>query len=288
MTNLTLQQQNKLKKLAKVVDGGNLAIVQYLMEIDEKNEEKIKEIEAKIPDLEKVVGHLKGKDGKDGQTGQSIRGKDGRNGEDGKDYILTEKDKKEIAQKITVPVVKQIIETKTIIKEQPIVKETIIKEAIPLHTSPEEIRNLLELLGEDERLDAKSIKNLELAFKAYLQLNPPNGPMLHPVSLGNLPDVNVAGATVGQVLTWNGVYWYAANGGGGGSTTIYTDTVSGTIDGVNTTFTVSHSITSAIVLVLANSNYQPGVDFTTSGTTITMMVAPDSSLSGQSFWCSHT
>lgn len=72
------------------------------------------------------------------------------------------------------------------------------------------------------------------------------------------------------------------------ATTFYTDTVTGTIDGVNQTFTVTNTITSALALYLANSIYRPSVDFTTSGTTITMVVAPDSSLSGEPFWLLHT
>ena len=75
---------------------------------------------------------------------------------------------------------------------------------------------------------------------------------------------------------------------GSGTITIYNDTVSGTIDGSNTTFTVSNTIISAINLFLGNSTYQYGVDYTTSGTTITMIVAPDISLAGQPFWCAHT
>lgn len=69
--------------------------------------------------------------------------------------------------------------------------------------------------------------------------------------------------------------------------TVYSDTVSGTIDGVNTVFTVASTINTAFSLYLANSVYQPVVDFTTSGTTITMLVAPDASLSGQPFWLLH-
>lgn len=68
----------------------------------------------------------------------------------------------------------------------------------------------------------------------------------------------------------------------------YTETVSGTINGSNVTFTVATTVTQALALFLSNSVYQPGVDFTTSGTTITMTLAPDSSLSGLPFWLLHT
>lgn len=73
----------------------------------------------------------------------------------------------------------------------------------------------------------------------------------------------------------------------GSSVTFYTENVSGTIDGANKTFTVPTLITQALALWLANSIYEPSVDFTTSGSTITMTVAPDASLSGQPFWLLH-
>lgn len=74
-----------------------------------------------------------------------------------------------------------------------------------------------------------------------------------------------------------------------GGVTIYNDTVSGTIDGVNRSFTVPNSISAngAIALFLAGAPYQQGVDYTYSGTTITMTIAPDASLSGQPFWMAH-
>jgi hypothetical protein len=74
----------------------------------------------------------------------------------------------------------------------------------------------------------------------------------------------------------------------GGGTAPFAETVSGTINSVNVTFTVPTTIVKAQALYLANSVYQPVVDFTTSGTTITMTVAPDISLAGQPFWLLHT
>jgi len=68
----------------------------------------------------------------------------------------------------------------------------------------------------------------------------------------------------------------------------YADTVSGTINGSNVTFTVSNTILTALVLFLNGVPLQPSVDFTTSGTTITMTVAPDAGLSGTPFWLLHT
>ncbi len=88
----------------------------------------------------------------------------GDKGDPGKDYILTQQDKEEIAllasKEIVVPVVEKVIEKTEVIKEQPIITE-IVKE-VALTDKPEIIRNKLEILQGDERLDKKSIKGLEL------------------------------------------------------------------------------------------------------------------------------
>lgn len=75
---------------------------------------------------------------------------------------------------------------------------------------------------------------------------------------------------------------------GSSGVSIFNDTVSGTINSSNVTFTVPNTIAAAISLYLANSIYQAGVDYTFTGTTITMTVAPDASLSGQPFFLVHT
>ncbi len=81
----------------------------------------------------------------------------------GEDYVLTEQDKKDIANSIDVPIVEKVIEKTEVIKEQPIVTEVtneIVKE-VAVTDKPEVIRDKLETLTGDERLDAKSIKGLE-------------------------------------------------------------------------------------------------------------------------------
>lgn len=100
------------------------------------------------------------------------------------------------------------------------------------------------------------------------------------VSSINFTGAGHTGSAIGTAVT--------ENFPSGGGTTIYTETVSGTINGSNTIFTVPTTVAAPIVLVLANSTYQNLVDYTVSGTTITMTTAPDSSLSGQSFWMVHT
>lgn len=105
--------------------------------------------------------------------------------------------------------------------------------------------------------------------------------------INNNPDQQFV--TVKQLTDFLKRGGFRGGAGSGTSTTqtVYSDTVSGTIDGVNTVFTVATNINTAFTLYLANSVYQPGIDFTTSGTTITMVVAPDASLSGQPFWLLH-
>lgn len=71
------------------------------------------------------------------------------------------------------------------------------------------------------------------------------------------------------------------SGGGGGTLTWYD--VSGTIDGSNVTFTIPVSPASGIILVLARQMQMDTIDYSVTGSTITMTYAPDASFSGQGF-----
>lgn len=104
------------------------------------------------------------------------------------------------------------------------------------------------------------------------------------VFLSSLIDVNINNPVANQTLQYINGKWTNSTASGG---TFYTETVSGLINSVNKTFTVATNINTAFALYLANSVYQPNVDFTYSGTTITMIVAPDISLAGQPFWLLH-
>lgn len=230
--NIPIDKKRKLEKLAKIVQGGNLAILDHLLEIEDMIIEVKKEVPALHKAFEKIRGEpgytpQKGKDYNDGYTPK--KGVDYR---DGENYILTVKDKADIVKSIKIPVVEKIIEKQkeTIIKEIPIVKETIIKEPLTLKFTPQELRDLLELLQDDERIDAKYIKGLEELCR---KINPPNGPMLHPVGLGNLPDVNVVGVTTGQSIVWNGVYWQNSN-------SVQVSSISGVLDPTAQGFTIAY------------------------------------------------
>lgn len=86
----------------------------------------------------------------------------------------------------------------------------------------------------------------------------------------------------------NDLRWHGGGISSPRQLTIYNDTVNGTINGINKVFTVSNTIAFPIALYLANSIYQATVDYTVSGITITMVLAPDASLSGQPFFLAHT
>ena len=85
----------------------------------------------------------------------------------GKDAVITDEIKKEIAVEaatlammdIQVPVVDKIIEKTEVIKEQPIVTQEIKEVAIAERA--EAIRDKLESLKDDERLDKSAIKGLD-------------------------------------------------------------------------------------------------------------------------------
>jgi hypothetical protein len=139
--------QDTLKAIAELVSNKKnaddllsavQAVLKIFAELKDANEEERKDILARFTalksDIEKRVASIKdgvdGKDGRDGAqgpAGESIIGPAGKDGRDGKDG-----------------------------------KDGNIKDL-----SPDEIRNALELLEGEERLDASAIKNLEKYVKEY-------------------------------------------------------------------------------------------------------------------------
>lgn len=111
-------------------------------------------------------------------------------GEPGKDYVLTAKDKKEIAKSIKVPVVEKVIET--IIEKQPIVTNEVKEVAVA--DTPEKIKEKLEGLEGEERLDAKAIKNLPKSIFG-------GGGGIKRIDAAN--DTRIISPTNGQTLVWN-------------------------------------------------------------------------------------
>ncbi len=89
---LNPKQKRKLEKLSKVVDEGNLAVVEHIFELEEKLDSDIAEIkkiatENKLPpEIVAKIKTVKGEKGDKGDKGDiGNDGKDGTNGRDGKD-----------------------------------------------------------------------------------------------------------------------------------------------------------------------------------------------------------
>lgn len=228
----------------------NTHLTESLKEIKDRNEESLKQIEKRNADaLEGIINTLKAEI-------PSLNLK-GPAGDAGKDYVLTEKDKQEIAGSITVPVVDRIIEKREVvkIKEQPIYKTEVVKtivekEVVKHEDGTEIIKKLNNLEGV---LDPSVIKgltaNIKALFKAVSERKREKGGM---------------------------------GGGGVGAGDIKVETPSGSINGSNTAYTVTKKITKVIGFAI-NGQYIHTSEYTTSGKTITFSTALPASLSGLGF-----
>lgn len=165
---LTKKQEELIKLAEKGGRDSGLFLLDKLHELEDELSDSIKEIKNKfdnaineikntVPDLDKVLASIKGKDGNNSVV-------PGPKGEDGNDYILTESDKKEIAGKVKIPIVEKIVEKIEVIKEQPMITNEIKEVAIA--EKPEIIRNKLETLKGKERLAITAIDGLEEKIKA--------------------------------------------------------------------------------------------------------------------------
>lgn len=197
---LTPKQKRKVDKIAKVIAGGELAIAEHLLEIEDKFEETIEQIKKEVPNLEKIL--------------EVIRG------EDGDDYVLTDEDMTEIAQKtannvdlnevaknaaklfpteqivesaatlaaskVKVPVVEKVVEKTEVIKEVPneLNVDVIVEEKVDekVKEQEERIKNaikeytdeLFDVFKEDSK-DAQSgytdeVKTLQNRTQLLLQI----------------------------------------------------------------------------------------------------------------------
>ena len=130
----------------------------------------------------------------------------------------------------------------------------------------EPIRDSLELLQGDERLDASAIKNLPEATRQIVHAAGHN-------SLWTLADVNVAGIQPGQSLTWNGIFWEPYTPAGGGGTPVYGEDL--TPQGPGSSFTLADTPIAGTVRLYRGGSYQsvPNGDYTIAGDTVTLAIA---------------
>lgn len=234
---ITPQQKRQQERIANILEGNKIGVITELnsleKQINDLNERLIQTIQ-KVERMDIPDWYI------------PVKGVDY---EDGKDYILTDQDKKDIAESITVPVVEKVIEkrTETIIeKQQPIINE-ITKET--------RIENPFELVGEsiiekinelptdvDEyKIDASHIKNL------------PKSSIVNNQSISSRVGVQVysSGSKIGTKtmdlnFSGDGVSVENVNGMtnvsiAGGSGTITVEIPVGVKNGVNNRFTVTHT-----------------------------------------------
>jgi hypothetical protein len=226
---LTQEQRAKIKKVAKLVDfesKGAISLLEYLYELEDKYEKEIPELSELIEELKKERPDRQEIKEMVDEILSSFEMRIPKDGEDGKDYILTEDDKKEIASKITVPKPQpdKIIEkhTETVKIEQPIeiIKEVAVITDEEITSRGEAIRDGLELLQDDDRLDKKAIKGLDDYDEvARLAREPRRSGMVGKGLLSQMNDVNIQSPTNGQGLVYNSTTGLWENGAGGGGTT---------------------------------------------------------------------
>lgn len=125
----------------------------------------------------------------------------------------------------------------------------------------EQVRDKLESLKEENRLDASAIKNLpEFIKEKGIRVIGGHGP------LWGLEDVDVVGITVGQSIKWDGIRWIPFTPSGSTGTSVYNEVVSGS----GTTFTLAHTPILGTVRVYANGQrLTPTVDYSITGAVIT-------------------
>ena len=174
----------------------------------------------------------------------------GDKGDKGDDYVLTQKDKQEIASSITVPIVEKVIVEKTeVIKEQPIVTE-IVRE-VALTDTANQLRDKLESLKKGEKLTIYAIEDLADLLE--------------------------------ELKKWRGeVGTFMSMGGGGGFTSpVYNfvddEVLTGTIDGNNTIFTINRlPYRGSVKIYRGGSRQRVGEDYTLNSTQkqITFLIVP--------------
>lgn len=201
-------------------------------------------------------------------------------GDDGQDYILTERDRQQIASKIKVPIVEKVIE-KTII-EQPIVKEVAIGD------TPDEVVEKVNTAS--KKIKADRVEGMAGLMRevANYGSNPQGGATGGTNQILIKNNGTLVSAHVTELdFTTNMSLTYGNNGkitvtATGGSSAFYVETPTGAINGSNKIYTTANTITTVLSLHINGQFIHPS-EYTASGAGFTMGTALDSSLSGLGF-----
>lgn len=160
-----------LEKASQLEKGKEIALANEFIQLDTKVENLNSKIDLVNENLKKKLDEELSYEVDEEKIVESVLAKVEipvpKNGIDGKDYILTKKDKEEIANSIKVPIVEKVIEKTEVIKEQPIVTNEI-KEVAVKDTGEEIVLKINELpLEEEFKIDASHIKNLPKHEQRY-------------------------------------------------------------------------------------------------------------------------
>jgi hypothetical protein len=205
---LSPDQVKQLKRLAAIVDKGNVGVFEYLSEVETKvtdmmaeNKQMMadcmKQMRSEMPNMMKLAESLKGQDGKD----SNVQGPKGNPGKDGytpiknKDYFdgINGKNGKDGLTPDTNAIIREVVSLIPTPKDGVNGKDGNIKEL-----SPQEIRDSLELLQGEERLDAKYIKGLD-------PIKTPDGKFINGGIIGRnlVKDVDISASLDGITKTFN-------------------------------------------------------------------------------------
>lgn len=173
---LTPKERKRLEKIASVIEDGELAIAEFLFELEEKFEEKVEEVKAdsekrinelreSFPDISEALESIRGKDGEDGKDSE-IPGPKGDRGEKGErgpkgDSIVGPQGPIGERGEVGPPGPPGRDADETLIVEK-------IEKDLPALGKP--IRDSLELLKDEDRLDKKAIKGLDEELTAIRNL----------------------------------------------------------------------------------------------------------------------
>jgi hypothetical protein len=165
---LSPKQQKRIQKLQKFSQDKDLATLENLLEIDEKIDEVKTNIDTKFSSLQEELKKKLESELVLEIDREELKGDDGYTPIkdvdyfDGKDYVLTSKDKKEIAESIKVPVVEKVIEKTEVIHETPIVTEVVREVAVK-----DDGKEIITKINEDKTtlIKKEKIEGLDETFK---------------------------------------------------------------------------------------------------------------------------
>lgn len=233
--------KEKLMKLAKFLNDKDVGYFEAILEAVEYLKKMSENEKFKLPDVYKVeiagaeILTIKGEKGDKGDKGDTPKvGIDFEQPKDGKDYILTEKDKKEIASKIQVPVVEKEI----IIEKQPIITNEIKEVA-----KYEEPNQIVEKINRAEnKIQREQIAGLNDELKRIESL-----------PRGGGGGVAMSAAMAARMFKF----------------IFHAETPTGAINGSNVTYTVKNNIW-AILSIEVNGEVMPATDYSFINNKITL------------------